>query len=63
MVKIQIFDETDEPITFISDITIKDFFEWSNDNKLIAIPEYKTNNVFIIPTTKYVIKIGPLVDE
>ena len=63
MIKIQVFDGTDEPITFISDITIEDFFEWSNDSKLIAVPEYNTDSMFIIPITKYVTKIELLTDE
>ena len=63
MIKIQVFDGIDEPITFISDITIEDFFEWSNDSKLIAVPEYNTDSMFIIPITKYVTKIELLTDE
>ena len=58
MIKIEVFDPTDAPITIIAKGTIGDFLDWSRGSKIVGVEEKETGALFTIPILKYPIKIN-----
>ena len=63
MIKVWLFDCTDEPIVFYSEATTEQFLEWSNGSKIVALVEKDTNALFTIPINKYIVKVQEVSDE
>ena len=61
MIKVTVYNKT-LPITFISDITIEDFFKW-NHNECIAFPIKNKNEFISVPIRKYPVRIEEITDE
>lgn len=56
MIKVTVFNK-EEPTLIKAEGTVQDFVEWMSEGEIIAIQEYKTENYFFIPSTKYVIEV------
>lgn len=57
MIKVQVFNETDNPIEVIAEGDVEDFVQWSNQSKIVGLVEKNTGALFTIPILKHPIKV------
>ena len=57
MIKVQVFDGTENPIEVIAEGDVEDFVQWSNQSKIVGIVEKDTEALFTIPILKYPVKV------
>lgn len=63
MIKVQVFDGTENPIEVIAKGDLEDFIEWTNQGKIVGVAEKDTDALLTIPILKYPVKVTQLERE
>ena len=62
MLKVQIFDGADEPLTFICEQTMEWYKNNLKDNRVVVVglTEIKTSALITIPIRQYIVKVSEI---